>query len=78
MIQVGKTSFSIDSIKSISKEEFIESNKHINADLAQIWESINDTSSEGNKAAGNKHEKHNAKKANAIPVPKHGVQKADN
>lgn len=41
MIKVGKTTFSIESIKALTKAEFIELNKHINADLAQIWEQVN-------------------------------------
>lgn len=73
MIKVGKTTFSIEGIKSLTKAEFLESNKHINADLAQIWESVNGTSSESNKAVGKKHERNHSKKADDVPFPSSGL-----
>ena len=78
MIRVGKTTFSIEGIKSLTKDEFLELNKHINADLAQIWDDVNGTSSESNKKVGRKHEGNNSPKVDAISVPKRRVQKANN
>jgi len=78
MIRVGKTTFSIEGIKSLTKDEFLELNKHINADLAQIWDDVNGTSSESNKAVGEKRKSNNSKKVDGVPFPKRGVQKANN
>jgi len=77
---------------NVDKETFCSTYKRdVNRDISTVWdimqerikelglkESINGTSSEGNKAAGNKHEKHNAKKANAVSVSKRRVPKTDN
>lgn len=73
MIRVGKTTFSIEAIKSLTKAEFLESNKNINADLAQIWDDVNGTSSESNKKVGRKHEGNNPKKVDAVPFSKRGL-----
>lgn len=42
MIKVGKTTFSKEAIKLMSKSDFIESVKHIDCNAENIWNEVNE------------------------------------
>lgn len=81
MIKVGKTTFSKEAIKLMSKSDFMESVKHIDCNAENIWNEVNENTESNTGATVESSKDSNtelSKEGNEVSVQSSGIQKTDN